>query len=117
MKIKNLLPFTRDSNDNYTLHAINDSQNVYIGKDDCKGNKIFTGDFIKVTTEFEGEMFSECFVISFDTNVCAFCAFKANGQPFEGLMNFGDSKIEVIGNVNANPYLVDGWADPLKVNI
>lgn len=98
--------------------VLKESASLYVGKDDSKGVHIFEGDVIEVMTEFEGETFIERFVVGYDSNVCAFCAFDEKGYPYEGFMDFGGSStVTVIGNVYQNPELVEGWSDPKDISL
>lgn len=90
---------------------------AYAGKKDSEGNLIFEGDVILVKTYFEGETFFEDFVVAFDNNICAFCAFDEKGHPYEGVMDFGDSHVLVVGNVFDNPDVVINWENPQEIKL
>lgn len=98
--------------------VLKESASLYVGKDDSNDVQIFEGDVIEVTSEFDGETVTERFVVGYDSNVCAFCAFDEKGHPYEGFMDLGTSStVTVIGNVYQNPELVEGWSDPKDISL
>lgn len=89
------------------FEIITETVGQFTGLTDKNGNKIFEGDYIKLSGGLRLDFYPDNGVIVFNRTCFVMKAKTENGEPWHFSINFSDgTEIEIVGNIYDNPELL-----------